>query len=63
MINLIQKEDLRKMKNKEGLILQGCGGEPKENRGGASFGGIDSSVSFGKTAGNPSDACNSSFMK
>ena len=30
MINVIEKEDLRKMKDKEGLILQGCGGEPKE---------------------------------
>ena len=30
MISVIKKEDLRKMKDKEGLILQGCGGEPKE---------------------------------
>ena len=30
MINVIKKEDLRKMKEQEGLILQGCGGEPKE---------------------------------
>ena len=29
-IETITKEDLRKMKGKEGLILQGCGGEPKE---------------------------------
>ena len=30
MINVIKAEDLRKMNDKEGLILQGCGGEPKE---------------------------------
>ena len=30
MISVIKTEDLRKMKDKEGLILQGCGGEPKE---------------------------------
>lgn len=30
MINVIQAEDLRKMNDKEGLILQGCGGEPRE---------------------------------
>ncbi|MBQ3221923.1 MAG: hypothetical protein IJB34_08215 [Clostridia bacterium] len=30
MISVIKKEDLRKMKEQEGLILQGCGGEPKE---------------------------------
>ena len=30
MISVIKKEDLRKMQEKEGLILQGCGGEPKE---------------------------------
>ncbi len=29
-IETITTEDLRKMKGKEGLILQGCGGEPKE---------------------------------
>lgn len=29
-IGTITTEDLRKMKGKEGLILQGCGGEPKE---------------------------------
>lgn len=30
VINNITKNDLRRMKGKEGLILQGCGGEPKE---------------------------------
>lgn len=30
MISVIKAEDLRKMQDKEGLILQGCGGEPKE---------------------------------
>ena len=30
MINKIKAEDLRKMQGKEGLILQGCGGEPQE---------------------------------
>ena len=30
MINKINAEDLRKMKGKEGLILQGCGGDPQE---------------------------------
>ena len=29
-IETITTEDLRKMKGKEGLILQGCGGEPQE---------------------------------
>ena len=29
-INTISSEDLRSMENKEGLILQGCGGELKE---------------------------------
>ena len=29
-INTISSEDLRNMEDKEGLILQGCGGEPKE---------------------------------
>ena len=29
-ISVIKTEDLRKMQDKEGLILQGCGGEPKE---------------------------------
>ena len=29
-INTISSEDLRSMEDKEGLILQGCGGEPKE---------------------------------
>lgn len=30
MINKIKAEDLRKMQGKEGLILQGCGGDPQE---------------------------------
>ncbi len=30
MINKINAEDLRKMQGKEGLILQGCGGDPQE---------------------------------
>lgn len=30
MINKINSEDLRKMQGKEGLILQGCGGDPQE---------------------------------
>ncbi len=30
MINKINVEDLRKMQGKEGLILQGCGGDPQE---------------------------------
>ena len=30
MISVINKEELRKMKDQEGLILQGCGGQPKE---------------------------------
>lgn len=30
MINNIKASDLRKMKGSEGLILQGCGGEPQE---------------------------------
>ena len=30
MIQRIKAEDLRKMSGKEGLILQGCGGEPQE---------------------------------
>ena len=30
MINKIKTEDLRKMQGKEGLILQGCGGNPQE---------------------------------
>ncbi len=30
IINNITKNDLRTMKGKEGLILQGCGGDPKE---------------------------------
>ena len=29
-INKIAAEDLRRMEDKEGLILQGCGGDPKE---------------------------------
>ncbi len=29
-MNIISKEKLRTMKGKEGLILQGCGGDPKE---------------------------------
>ena len=29
-INKIAAEDLRRMGDKEGLILQGCGGDPKE---------------------------------
>ncbi len=29
-INTISSDDLRNMEDKEGLILQGCGGEPKE---------------------------------
>lgn len=30
MINNIKAEELRKMNGKEGLILQGCGGDPQE---------------------------------
>ena len=30
MITTIKAEDLRKMQGKEGLILQGCGGDPQE---------------------------------
>ena len=30
MIQKINAEDLRKMEGKEGLILQGCGGDPQE---------------------------------
>ena len=30
MIKQITAEELRKMSGKEGLILQGCGGEPQE---------------------------------
>ena len=30
MIQKINTEDLRKMEGKEGLILQGCGGDPQE---------------------------------
>ena len=30
MIQKINSEDLRKMEGKEGLILQGCGGDPQE---------------------------------
>ena len=29
-IKHITTEDLRKMSEKEGLVLQGCGGDPKE---------------------------------
>ena len=29
-ISTIKTEELRKMKEKEGLILQGCGGNPQE---------------------------------
>ena len=30
MIKQIEAEELRKMSGKEGLILQGCGGDPQE---------------------------------
>ena len=30
MIQKINAEDLRKMEGEEGLILQGCGGDPQE---------------------------------
>lgn len=30
MIHKIKPEDLRRMKGKEGIILQGCGGDPQE---------------------------------
>ena len=29
-VNDIQKEDLRKMSDKEGIIFQGCGGDVQE---------------------------------